>query len=119
MKIVTRSPEETLEAGRALAQTLTGGEVLLLEGDLGAGQKFLHDHLGAALAEDFVGHHLAEGFFGVLPRLGDDDAFAQGETVGLYNCGNRRSIEILKSLFHIGKSLICRCGNTVFFHEVF
>ncbi len=36
--IISNSPEETLEAGRAFAGRLRGGEVLALCGDLGAGK---------------------------------------------------------------------------------
>ena len=38
MIIETQSEEETTEAGRALAGRLSGGDVLLLYGDLGAGK---------------------------------------------------------------------------------
>ena len=37
-RITTHSEQETAKAGRALAQQLRGGEVLLLSGDLGAGK---------------------------------------------------------------------------------
>jgi len=34
----TKTPEETLSAGESLGRTLTGGEVVLLEGGLGSGK---------------------------------------------------------------------------------
>jgi tRNA threonylcarbamoyladenosine biosynthesis protein TsaE len=37
-KIVTRTPEETRQAGRRLAKELKAGDVVLLEGTLGAGK---------------------------------------------------------------------------------
>lgn len=38
MKIVTKSEEETLRAGEAYAKGLRAGDVVLLEGDMGAGK---------------------------------------------------------------------------------
>jgi len=35
---ITTSPEETIELGRALGATLAAGDVVFLEGDLGAGK---------------------------------------------------------------------------------
>lgn len=49
MKMVTRSPEETMAAGEALARQFTGGEVILLEGDLGAGKTVFTKGIGRGL----------------------------------------------------------------------
>lgn len=38
MEVLTHSPQETASLGRKLAQTLQGGEVLALQGDLGSGK---------------------------------------------------------------------------------
>jgi tRNA threonylcarbamoyladenosine biosynthesis protein TsaE len=38
IEIITKSEEETKKVGELLAKTLKGGEVLCLEGDLGAGK---------------------------------------------------------------------------------
>ncbi len=46
---LTHSPEETFELGRALGQSLAGGEVLALVGDLGAGKTHFVKGLAAGL----------------------------------------------------------------------
>jgi len=38
MKIVSNSVEETIKIGESFAKTLKGGEIVLLDGDLGAGK---------------------------------------------------------------------------------
>lgn len=38
LEVVTNSPEETRELGRKVGESLKGGEVILLHGDLGAGK---------------------------------------------------------------------------------
>ena len=38
MEYVTHSSQETMELGKRFAETLTGGEVVLLNGELGAGK---------------------------------------------------------------------------------
>lgn len=47
--IFTLSADETIEVGRALGQQLTGGELILLEGDLGLGKTTLVKGLAAGL----------------------------------------------------------------------
>ena len=46
---LSASPEETAKIAESLAGTLTGGEVLLAEGDLGAGKTAFCKALGKAL----------------------------------------------------------------------
>ena len=41
MKIITKNEEETLEFGQGLAKKLKGGEIILLQGDLGMGKTVL------------------------------------------------------------------------------
>jgi tRNA threonylcarbamoyladenosine biosynthesis protein TsaE len=38
MKVITKSQKETISFGKKFAKTITGGEVVLLIGDLGAGK---------------------------------------------------------------------------------
>ena len=54
--IYTLSEKETLELGRSLAQTLRGGELLILEGDLGMGKTVFARGVavGLGIAEDDV-----------------------------------------------------------------
>ena len=87
--------------------------------DLGAGEEFLNDHMVAAFAEDLVGHHVPHRRPGFLPGGGNDHAFAQGQTVGLDDCGHGGGFQILKSRLQVVKNLIFCRGNTVLFHQVF
>lgn len=56
MLIITFSPEETCEVGRVLGEACHGGEVILLEGDLGAGKTTFTQGLavGLGIAEPVV-----------------------------------------------------------------
>jgi len=49
---VSRSPEETFEAGRCVGLRLAGGEILLLSGPLGAGKTVFVKGLAAGLGLD-------------------------------------------------------------------
>jgi len=51
-ELVTSSPEETFELGRAIATGLTGPAILLLSGDLGAGKTVLAKGIAAGLDID-------------------------------------------------------------------
>ena len=74
----------------------------------------------AAFAEDLLVHDGFHGFFGRLGVLGDDDALAQGQTVGL---DDHRVFVLLGDIFHglfrLVKHLVVRCGDMVFLHQVF
>jgi tRNA threonylcarbamoyladenosine biosynthesis protein TsaE len=48
----SRAPDETFEAGRRVGESLTGGEVLLLSGTLGAGKTVFTKGLAAGLGLD-------------------------------------------------------------------
>jgi len=52
MTRVTRSEEETMAVAREIAATLTGGDVLLLSGDLGSGKTVFVRGLAAGLGID-------------------------------------------------------------------
>jgi tRNA threonylcarbamoyladenosine biosynthesis protein TsaE len=41
IECITNSPEETKNLGRRIGESLTGGEIILLHGDLGAGKTLL------------------------------------------------------------------------------
>ncbi len=49
MQIITKTTEETTEFGKNLAAQLNGGDILLLEGELGAGKTTLVKGLAAGL----------------------------------------------------------------------
>lgn len=50
--LTTASPEETLELGRKLGASLRGGEIICLNGELGAGKTLLTRGLGLGLGLD-------------------------------------------------------------------
>ena len=50
--IISHSPEETFDFGRRIASTLRGGEVLALDGDLGAGKTQFVKGVAAGLGHD-------------------------------------------------------------------
>jgi tRNA threonylcarbamoyladenosine biosynthesis protein TsaE len=49
---ISNSPEETFQLGQELAQDLTGGEILLLSGELGAGKTVFVKGLASGLGID-------------------------------------------------------------------
>ena len=53
-EFVTRSAEETFEAGRRIGERISGREVLLLRGDLGAGKTVFAKGVAAGLGIDPV-----------------------------------------------------------------
>ena len=87
-------------------------------GDLRAGEKFLNDHVVAGFAENVVLHHVPDGGLGLLPGLGDDDALAQRQTVGLDDGGDGSGVQIGKGGGHVAKNLVPGGGDAVFFHEI-
>lgn len=48
----SRSPEETFELGKSLGSSLTGGEIILLNGPLGAGKTIFTKGIATALSID-------------------------------------------------------------------
>src|SRR5262249_62192582 len=53
-EIITNSPEETFAFARSLGERLTGGEVFLLKGDLGAGKTVFAKGLAAGVGIAYV-----------------------------------------------------------------
>ncbi len=54
LTLTTSSPEETLDLGRRLGASLKGGEIILLNGELGAGKTLLTRGLGLDAATPVV-----------------------------------------------------------------
>ena len=54
MKKISHSPKETLQLGKSLGSSLTPGDIILLNGDLGAGKTHLTQGIcrGVGLDED-------------------------------------------------------------------
>ena len=67
---VSRSPEETFEAGRRVGLRLAGGEILLLSGPLGAGKTVFVKGLAAALGLDPA--EVSSPSFTLVNRHADD-----------------------------------------------
>ena len=65
-----------------------------------------------------VFHHVLYGGEGLLPGLGDDDALAQRQTVGLDDGGDGSGFQILQCLAHIVEYLVFGGGDAVFLHQV-
>ena len=87
-------------------------------GDLRAGEKFLDDHVVAGFAENMIFHHVPDGGLGLLPGLGDDDALAQRQTVGLDDGGDGGSVQIGEGGGRVVEDLIPGGGDAVLFHEI-
>lgn len=83
-----------------------------------ARHEFLDDDLVARRAEFSVEHDLLEGGVGFLSGLGDDDAFAGGETVGLDDDVVVDAVEVLLGQLVVAEVLVCGGGDVVFLHEI-
>ena len=87
------------------------------DGHLGTGEELLDDDTAAAFTENFVLQHGAQGIFGLLAGLGDDDALAQGQAVGLDDRGNGRVLDVRQRLFQVGEHRVGGGGDVVFLHQ--
>lgn len=91
MEIVTHSPEETEQAGRDLAQTLHPGDVLAMNGDLGAGKTAFVRGLARGLGyEDHVQSPtftLVNEYFGGRLPLFHFDLYRLSDPEELYDLG--------------------------------
>jgi tRNA threonylcarbamoyladenosine biosynthesis protein TsaE len=65
----SRSPEETFEIGRSIGETLSGGEILLLSGPLGAGKTVFVKGLASALG--VADEDVSSPSFTLVNRYGD------------------------------------------------
>jgi tRNA threonylcarbamoyladenosine biosynthesis protein TsaE len=101
-EITSRGEEETVELGRRLGRACRGGEVILLEGSLGAGKTCLAGGIAAGLGIDqpavsptFVIMRSYTGARGLtlhhmdFYRLGGDHDL---ETIGLEDCFSEDSV---------------------------
>ena len=88
------------------------------DGDLRPGEKLFNDHPAAALAEHALLHHGDNGLSGLLPGLSDNDALAQGQTVGLDHNGHFCRFKIPQGRRRIVKALIGGGGDAVFLHQI-
>ena len=86
--------------------------------DFGAGQEFLDDDLGAGGAELAVEHHFLDGVHRLFPRLRDDDAFAEGQAVGLDDRRDGSRFEVSEGLVAVFEDFVRGRRDVVLLHEV-
>ena len=87
-------------------------------GNLGAGEELLDNHPTSGFTEHSTLHHIPDCLFGFLPGLGNDDALAQRQTVGLDHGRHGSGVEIAERRVHVLKNRIFRRGNAVLFHQI-
>ncbi len=89
------------------------------DGHFFADESFFDDHGASGVAEGVVEHHLFEGFDGVLGGVGDDDAFAFGESGGFDDDGGFTGFDVGFGLFEVGEGFGVGGGDAGRAHEVF
>ena len=88
-------------------------------GNLRPCHKFFDYDMVTACAEHLIRHHGAHRILCLLLCFCNDNAFTQCQTIRLHNGRQRCGFEISQRLFHIIKHFIRRCGDAVFFHQIF
>ena len=86
--------------------------------DLRTGEELLYHDLPAGVAEGPVFHDGLYGGFRFFQILGNQNALAQGQTVGLDHDGEGGGAQIGKRLGRIVKDLIGGGGNVILVHQV-
>ena len=85
-----------------------------------AGHELLNDHGVAGSSEFLVQHDGLHAFLRLLQGVADENSLAQSQAVRLEDDGEfRLCLQILDGLVRIVKILIGRCGDMVFFHQIF
>ena len=88
-------------------------------GNLWPLQKLLDDDSVARRAKGLIQHDLPHSLLGLLPGFADQHAFAQRQAICLDDQRNFCRFDILQRLLCVRKSLILRCGDVVFLHQLF
>ena len=96
-------------------ETLAVGEAQ--HRDLGTLEILLDDDALAAFAKAALAHHFSDGLLCLLARLGDDDALADREAVGLDDGRHGGGIQIAQRFFGLVEDLEGRRRDAVFLHE--
>lgn len=115
MDYVCASERETIELGRKIGQTLTGGEVIMLTGDLGAGKTVLAKGIAQGLGvttpvlsptftllNEYKGSSLYLWHFDVYRLRGADEAYEAGLTEVL---GRKEGVCVLEWAQNIASAL--------------
>ena len=84
---------------------------------LRAGQALLHDHLRTRRAERTV-EAAAHGVLGHLDGVGNHDALASGQAVGLHDDGGAQLMHVRKRRLKLGEAAIASRGDAVGLHEL-
>jgi tRNA threonylcarbamoyladenosine biosynthesis protein TsaE len=82
-EIITRSADETFEVGRSIGERLSGGAVILLSGDLGAGKTVFAKGLAAGLG--IVPSEVTSPSFTLINEYEIDPAKRPGPLSRLYH----------------------------------
>ena len=85
------------------------------EGELGAGEEFLHDYL--AVSEPVVKKHIPERIVSLLEILGDDNALSGCEPVIFEYYRELSFPDVCQCLIIPGECLVSRCRDIVTSHE--
>ena len=86
--------------------------------DFGTGQELFDDDFGTGGAELAVEHHFLDSVHRLFPRLRDDDAFAEGQTVGLDDRRDGSGFQICERLVAVFKDFVRGGRDVVLLHEV-
>ena len=86
--------------------------------DFGTGEELLNDDLVAGIAEGLILHDALDGFLALFQSLGDQNALAQSQTVGLDDDGEGSAFQIFHGLDGIIEDFVSSGGNAVLLHQV-
>src|SRR6185369_9159137 len=89
------------------------------ERQLFAIEAFLEDHSTSGIAQHGASQHFVGDLGGFFLRLGDDHAFARGETVGFDDNGRAKQIQGVLDFGGAGADSVVRSGNAIPLHELF
>ena len=81
-------------------------------------KEFFDNYAVAAVAELFVAHYRYDRVLCFFTRIGDYNALAQREAVGLDDRGYGSCLQIGKGLVHVTEGFIGCGGDSVFFHQI-
>ena len=106
IEIVTNSAAETIELGRKIGETLTGGEVIALIGQLGTGKTHLIKGIAQGLGTDEAGSVSSPTFVIV------NEYFGKGGLIHIYHIDAYR-MESVAEFQSLGFDEYCRPDSVV------
>ena len=84
---------------------------------LRSGQALLHEHLGARGTERAV-EAAAHGVLRHLDGVGDHDALARSQAIGLHDDGSAQLVHVRKRRLQLGEASVASRGDAVGLHEL-